>query len=74
MTGKQVIVLIVENVETEIRGVRDIYEVVVMEETIWSNGPVQLRMICMGHIHRIRWKRGEDVLTELILVHDDGGS
>ena len=50
MTGEQVIVLIAENAETEVRGVRDIYEVDMTEETIQSDGPVWLRMSCMGHI------------------------
>ena len=66
--------LIAENAEMEVGGVRDIYEVVVMEETIQSNGPVRLRMICMGRINGIGWKSREDVLTELILVHDNSGS
>ena len=44
------IVLIAENAETEVGGVRDIYEVVMMEETIRSDRPVRFRMSCMGRI------------------------
>ena len=67
------IVLIAENVEMEVGGVGDIYEVVMTEETIWGNGPVWFRMSCMGRIDGVGQKSGEDVETELILVHDNGG-
>ena len=53
MTGKNVIVLVAENAESEVGRFGDINEIIVAEETVRSDGPVRLGIVCMGHIDGI---------------------
>ena len=71
MSGKDVIVLVVENTEPEVIGVRNIDKVVMTEETIRSNGPAGLRFFLVGNVKRVVGKCGQDVDVELFLVHDN---
>ena len=71
MSGKDVVVLVTEDTEPEIVGIRDVDQVVVTEEPVRSNGPTGLRFLIVSNEEWVIWKCGEDVGIELFLIHDD---
>ena len=71
MSGEDMVMLVVEDSEPEVVSVGDINEVIMSEKTIYSNGPLGLRILKVGNIERVSGKCREDVGVELLLIHND---
>ena len=62
--------LVAENAEPEVVSIGYIDEVVVAEEPIGSNGPAGLRFFLCGNVKRVVRECGQDIGTELFLIHN----
>ena len=73
VSSKYVVVLMVEDSEMEVRGVRNVDTSIVEEITCIVNRPVGIRIIQEGKASGVGRKSREDVGVELFCIHDDGG-
>ena len=71
MSRENVVVFISEDTEPEVVGVRDVDEIVVMEESVRSNRPMGLQFLIVSNEEWVIWKCGEDVGIELFLIHNN---
>ena len=71
VSRKDVVMLVAENTELEVVGVRNVDKVVMTEEAIRSNRPMGLRFFLVGDVKRVIGKCGQDIGIELFLVHDN---
>ena len=58
MSGKDVVMLVAENAELEVIGVRNIDEIVLTEKPIRSDGPAGLRICLVGNEEGVIGKCG----------------
>ena len=71
VSRKDVVMLVVENMELEVVGVWSVDKVVMTEEAVRSNRPTGLRFFLMGNVKRVIRECGQDIGIELFLVHDN---
>ena len=73
VSSEYVVVLMAEDLETEIRGVRNVDTSIVEEIACIVNQPAGIWILQEGKVNGVRWKSREDVRVELFCIHDDGG-
>ena len=73
VSSEYVVVLMAEDSETEVGGVRNIDMSIVEEITCIINRPAGIQILQEGKVSRVSRKSREDVGVELFCIHDDGG-
>ena len=73
VSSEYMVMLMVEDLETEVRGVGNVDTSIVEKITCIVNQPVGIQILQEGKISRVSWKSGEDVRVELFCIHDDSG-
>ena len=73
VSSEYVVMLMAEDSETEVGGVRNIDMFIVEEITCIINRPVGIRILQEEKVSGIGRKSREDVGVELFCIHDDGG-
>src|SRR5271168_2771574 len=71
MSGKDMIMLVAENTEPEIVGVRNIDEIVVTEKSVRSKGPTRLRFFKLGLVEWVGNQSRKNIRGKLFLIHDN---
>ena len=73
VSSKYVVMLMAEDLETEVGGVRNVDTSIVEEITCIVNQPAGIQILQEGKVSRVGWKSREDVRVELFCIHDEGG-
>ena len=73
VSSKYVVMLMVEDSEMEVGGVRNVDTSIVEEITCIVNRPAGIQILQEGKVSGVGQKSGEDVGVELFRIHDDGG-
>ena len=73
VSSEYVVMLMAEDSEMEVGGVRNVDTSIVEEITCIVNRPVGIRILQEGKVSGVGRKSGEDVRVELFCIHDDGG-
>ena len=72
MSDKDMIVMILKYAEAQVGTVGNIYAGLMAEESIGINGPVGFRIGKAGLIKSVGRKGSDDIMIELLLIHDYG--
>ena len=73
VSSEYVVMLMAEDLETEVRGVGNVDTSIVEEITCIINRPAGIRILQEGKVSRVGRKSREDVGVELFCIHDDSG-
>ena len=73
VSSEYVVMLMAEDSEMEVRGVRNVNTSIVEEITCIVNRLAGIQILQEGKVSGVGWKSGEDVGVELFCIHDDGG-
>ena len=73
VSSKYVVMLMAEDLETEVRGVGNVDMSIVEEITCIINRPAGIRILQEGKVSGVGQESREDVGVELFCIHDYGG-
>ena len=73
VSSEYVVVLMVEDLEMEVRGVRNVDMSIVEKITCIVNRAAGIQILQEGKVSGVSQKSREDVGVELFCIHDDGG-